>query len=146
MFRKPLFALFAHLGLKSLFFISPPPVLCEVPVFTRPLTGSPVNFPDCLIGSPISSQSTGRTYGLLRDHAEVEDHPVAAEPVQALRVRPAAAFATARVGSRVANPEPTDARAPEHWPSQTSRAAAGSAVRSARFTRPLIGSPIIFAD
>ena len=27
--------------------------------FTRPLIGSPVNFADCLISSPISSQSTG---------------------------------------------------------------------------------------
>ena len=34
-------------------------MLCEVPVFTRPLIGSPVNFADCLIGSPISSRSTG---------------------------------------------------------------------------------------
>ena len=33
-------------------------VLCGVPVFARPLIGSPVNFVDCLIGSPISSQST----------------------------------------------------------------------------------------
>ena len=27
--------------------------------FTRPLIGSPINFADCVIGSPISSQSTG---------------------------------------------------------------------------------------
>ena len=34
-------------------------VLCEGPVFTRPLIGSPINFADCLIGSPTTSQSTG---------------------------------------------------------------------------------------
>ena len=39
---------------------SPWPVLCEVPVFTRSLIGSPIKFVDCLIGSPISSQSTVR--------------------------------------------------------------------------------------
>ena len=33
-------------------------VLCQVPVFTRPLIGPTINFADCLIGSPISSQST----------------------------------------------------------------------------------------
>ena len=29
-------------------------MLCEAPVFTRPLTGSPLNFADRLIGSPIA--------------------------------------------------------------------------------------------
>ena len=33
-------------------------VLCEVPLLTRPVIESPINFADCLIGSPISSQST----------------------------------------------------------------------------------------
>ena len=32
-------------------------VLCEVPIFTRRLIGSPINFADCLTGSPISLQS-----------------------------------------------------------------------------------------
>ena len=35
------------------------PRLCGVPVFTRPVIGCPINFADCVIGSPISSQSAG---------------------------------------------------------------------------------------
>ena len=31
-------------------------MLCEGPVFTRPLTGSLINFTDCLIGSLISKR------------------------------------------------------------------------------------------
>ena len=34
------------------------PVLCQVPVSTRPLSGSPINPADSSIGSPITSQST----------------------------------------------------------------------------------------
>ena len=43
-------------------------VLCGVPGFARPSIGSPVNFADCLIGSPVSSQSSGapRPVRLLR--------------------------------------------------------------------------------
>ena len=33
-------------------------MLCEVPVLLVLLIGSPITFADCLIGSPISSQST----------------------------------------------------------------------------------------
>ena len=40
-------------------------MLCEVPVFARPLIGSPINFADCLIGSPISLQSAAQVYALV---------------------------------------------------------------------------------
>ena len=42
-------------------------MLCEVPVLTRRLTGSPIIVADCLISAPISSQSTGADFLIFED-------------------------------------------------------------------------------
>ena len=56
-------------------------MLREVPVSTRPLIGSPIYFIDCLIGSPISSQSTA----LLEAAASAPSPPGAAYAITHLR-------------------------------------------------------------
>ena len=52
-----------------------PPLLCEVPVFARPLFGSPINFADFLIGSPITSHYTAHRHRLARRLLQVWSGP-----------------------------------------------------------------------
>ena len=64
-------------------------MLCEAPVFTRPLIGSSINSADRLIGSPISWQSTARAPHPLDDALLL---PLV-EAAAAGRVRPRLALA-----------------------------------------------------